>query len=319
MNEPISNEQAAPFLKRLAIYFSERFPVVKHGVVIAAFGASAACLSAMMRGAEAGPSVHAVIVAIVVLFLLFFQLRVSDEHKDFDEDALFRPERAVPRGLISLVELRRLAYGAAVLQIVLTWTLHPPLMLLLIAVWGWMALMTVEFFVPIWLQARPIAYMVSHMAVMPLIDLYATATDWLPAGGKPTEFALPLGAFLALSFVNGAALEIGRKSWAPEMEREGVETYSKLWGARRAGWVLVAIIWIGFVLSVVVNLHSAAPLHYLTFLVIAAVYAAWTAASYALAPTPKTAGRIETAAGSFVALNYLALGVLPMGELLWLS
>jgi hypothetical protein len=46
-----------------------------------------------------------------------------------------------------------------------------------------MAVMTKEFFVPEWLKKRPIVYMVSHMAIMPLIDLYATACDWL-AGGR---------------------------------------------------------------------------------------------------------------------------------------
>jgi hypothetical protein len=40
--------------------------------------------------------------------------------------------------------------------------------------------------------------------------------------------------FLALSFVNGCVLEIGRKLWAPENEIAGVDTYSGLWGPRRA-------------------------------------------------------------------------------------
>ena len=32
--------------------------------------------------------------------------------------------------------------------------------------------MTAEFFVPEWLKARPFLYLVSHMAIMPFIDLY---------------------------------------------------------------------------------------------------------------------------------------------------
>src|SRR5690606_19946705 len=100
-------------------------------------------------------------------------------------------------------------------------------------VWAWMAVMTKEFFVPEALKRRPLLYLVSHMMVMPLIDLYATACDWGPAGVEAHDgFGLTLGAFLLLSLVNGSAIEIARKSWAPEQEREGVETYSKLWSPR---------------------------------------------------------------------------------------
>ena len=60
---------------RLWAYQAERFPLVKHGVLIAAFGASATCLSALLRGGA--PSVLAIVVAVLVLFGFFFQLRVE--------------------------------------------------------------------------------------------------------------------------------------------------------------------------------------------------------------------------------------------------
>jgi 4-hydroxybenzoate polyprenyltransferase len=83
---------------RLWAYQAERFPLVKHGVLIAAFGASAVCLSALLRGDA--PSLMALAVAVLVLFGFFFQLRVADEHKDNADDSKFRPERPVPRGLV---------------------------------------------------------------------------------------------------------------------------------------------------------------------------------------------------------------------------
>jgi 4-hydroxybenzoate polyprenyltransferase len=301
---------------RLWEYQGERFPIFKHGVLIAAFGASAVCLSALLR--QGAPDWRAIVVAVLVLFGLFFQLRVADEHKDNEEDTKFRPERPVPRGLVQLAELRVAAFGVAALQIGLTvwldWRLLGPLAL----VWAWMAVMTKEFFVPAWLKKRPIVYMVSHMAIMPLIDLYATACDWLPqiskdgGVGAHEGFGLTLGAFLLLSLVNGAVIEIARKSWAPEDEREGVETYSKLWGPGFAGTAVLGGILAGLAVAAFVNVRSGAGQWFLAGLLAAGAYAAWMAIEYAGGAKTKTAKAMETASGVYVAANYLLLGVLPL-------
>ena len=296
---------------RLWAYQAERFPLVKHGVLIAAFGASATCLSALLRGGA--PSVLAIVVAVLVLFGFFFQLRVADEHKDNEDDTKFRPERPVPRGLVTLAELRVVAIGVGVTQVALTvaldWRLLGPLML----VWAWMAVMTKEFFVHAWLKKRPIIYMVSHMAIMPLIDLYATACDWLPAGVALHEnFGLTLGAFLLLSLVNGSVIEIARKSWAPEMEREGVETYSRLWGAQRAGIVVMALLLAGLALSAFINVRSDAGVVVLVGLMLVTMFAAWTAIDYAGAPAARQVKQMETGTAVFVLGNYLLLGVIPL-------
>ncbi len=302
---------------RLWEYQAERFPVFKHGALIAAFGASAVCLSALLRGAA--PSWLAIAVAVLVLFGLFFQLRVADEHKDNEEDTKFRPERPVPRGLVTLKELRVVAIAVGAAQVGLTALLDPMLIVLLLAVWAWMAIMTKEFFVPKWLKARPLVYMVSHMMIMPLIDLYATACDWLPAGYALHEgFGLAVGAFLLLSLVNGTAIEIARKSWAPEQEREGVETYSKLWKPGPAGVAVMSVVLIGLALSAFINVRSNASEWILGALLLVSAWAAWCAIDYAGTPTPKTAKAMETASGVFVLCNYLLLGVIPLLVSLWL-
>ena len=296
---------------RLWAYQAERFPLVKHGVLIAAFGASATCLSALLRGGA--PSVLAIVVAVLVLFGFFFQLRVADEHKDNEDDTKFRPERPVPRGLVTLAELRVVAIGVGATQVALTvaldWRLLGPLLL----VWAWMAVMTKEFFAPAWLKKRPIIYMVSHMAIMPLIDLYATACDWLPAGVALHEnFGLTLGAFLLLSLVNGSVIEIARKSWAPEMERDGVETYSRLWGAQRAGIGVMALLLAGLALSAFINVRSDAGVVVLVGLMLVTMFAAWTAIDYAGAPAARQVKQMETGTAVFVLGNYLLLGVIPL-------
>jgi 4-hydroxybenzoate polyprenyltransferase len=42
--------------------------------------------------------------------------------------------------------------------------------------------MSREFFVGEWLRARPALYLWSHMLIIPIVTLYATACDWTVAG-----------------------------------------------------------------------------------------------------------------------------------------
>jgi 4-hydroxybenzoate polyprenyltransferase len=297
-------------------YQDERFPVFRHGALIAAFGASAVCLSALLRGAA--PSLLAIPVAVLVLFGFFFQLRVADEHKDNEEDTKYRPERPVPRGLVTLAELRTATIVVGVIQLALTAILGWTLVGILLLVWAWMALMTREFFAPRALKKRPVLYMASHMMVMPLIDLYATACDWVPAGIAGHQgFAITLAGFLLLSLVNGTVIEIARKSWAPEQEREGVETYSKLWKPGGAGVAVMSVVLTGLAVSAFVHVRSGAGIVFLFGLLLSAAYAAWMAINYAASPTPRAAKSMETASGVYVLANYLLLGVLPLIESLF--
>ncbi len=304
--------------ERLWEYQAERFPLFKHGALIVAFGTSAVCVSALLRGGS--PAWGAMVVAVVALMCFFMQLRVADEHKDHLEDTKYRPERPVPRGLVSLKELRWVAWAAAGVTLVATWWLDWRLTGVLLLVWAWMGLMTKEFFAPQALKKRPVLYMVSHMAVMPLIDLYATATDWMPAGIAPGgAHGGGLAAFLLLSLANGVSLEIARKAWAPEDEREGVETYSKLWGVKAAGYWAAAAMFAGLALSAYVHVETGAHPVFLAGLLIVAALGVFAAIDYASEGTRKAAQRLELMAGIYVLGNYLLLGVGPMVERAWLS
>ena len=87
------------------VYQRERFPVVAHGVLIAAFSFSAVSFSRLLRGDVTLPSPATAATAFVTAFLFFLQLRLADEFKDFEEDSRYRPYRPVPRGLVTLREL----------------------------------------------------------------------------------------------------------------------------------------------------------------------------------------------------------------------
>ncbi len=295
---------------RFWVYQAERFPLVRNGVLIALFALGAMAWGSLIDGVSAWPPALWMVSGVVSVLLFFFQLRVADEHKDFAEDSRYRPERAVPRGLISLKELRRLAWGSAALQLALVAMTNLNLLIPLLVVWAWIGLMTREFFAPEWLKARPVAYLVSHMAVMPPIGFFALACGTLDPG---LDRAC-VWAFLVLAFLNGLAVEIARKAWAPEDEREGVETWSKLWGPKRAALVAGAAVVLACVAAILGQLDAKiSPFWFLPGLG-AAGYAGWALWGYAQAPTSALAKRMELAVGVFTLVSWLGFSILP---LLW--
>ncbi len=314
MNKTPTNQ--SPLLARLWQYQRERFPVFKHGVLIVSFSFCALCLSSLLRGVVALPSLAASLVAFICLFLFFLQLRLADEHKDFAKDAKYRPERAVPRGLVSFKELDSLAFLSVLIQLALCWWLSPKLLFLLFLVWFYLLAMTAEFGVSTWLEKRPLIYMLSHMVIMSLIDWFATACDWLVQGESMPMY---LGWFLAISFSNGIVIEIGRKTWAPELEREGVESYSRDWGRGRALAVWLSAVLFSFVCSLIIALR----IHF--FVPIAVILGAltglaiWLARVFYHRPSVALTKHLENFSGLWVASLYFSLGIIPLGYQLWIQ
>src|SRR5256714_14643558 len=138
------------------IYQRERFPVIAHGLLIAAFSSSAVCFSALLRSQQIYrikiPHPLSLLVAYATAFLFFLQLRIADEFKDFEEDSRYRPYRPVPRGLVSLRELGFVAAACALVQLGLALWLQPSMIGLLAIPWGYLALLSKEFFVGDWLK-----------------------------------------------------------------------------------------------------------------------------------------------------------------------
>src|SRR5947207_1399464 len=95
-------------VKRWWTYQRERFPVLVHGALIAAFSLSIVGYTVLVLGWSVLP-IAAAAVAFVCSFLFFLQLRIADEYKDFDEDSRYRPDRPVPRRVVSFRELGALA------------------------------------------------------------------------------------------------------------------------------------------------------------------------------------------------------------------
>jgi len=295
-------------MNRWWIYQRERFPLHQHGLLILAFSFSAVSYSSLIRGQTGWPDVRSALVAFITSLVFFLQLRIADEHKDADEDARYRSYRPVPRGLVKLRELTGIGIAGAIIQLTLALWLNPLLALWLALVWVYFALMSKEFFARDWLKARPFTYMWSHMFIMPLIDFYATATDWAVAQGRPPH---GLFWFLIVSFFNGMVIEIGRKLRAPADEETGVQTYTVVWGRPRAlvAWMTAMVLTFGCALLAAQRIAFVLPVAItLGAVLIAAGVCAWR---FHRAPTTKLSKTLEVLSGLWTLALYLILGAIP--------
>jgi 4-hydroxybenzoate polyprenyltransferase len=293
--------------KRLWQYQKERFPLFGHGPLIAIFSFSAVSYARICRGESgfiAWPIYWAGVFVTLTLFLL---VRIFDEHKDAEEDAAHRSHLPVPRGLVTLGELRWVAYVVVALQLAVHAWFFPKMLPFYLLVVGYLSLMGKEFFVADWLKARPFWYVTSHMFIIPLVDVYASGLDWHLAG-----VAAPVGLlwFFAVSYMNGIVLEVGRKIKTPE--KEEINTYSTMLGMDRA-----TRLWLIVLAATLLCSYAAAWYAGYGWLGIAILTVCFTGCAIPgiLMLQRATAGRakgIEIASAVWTAAMYLTLGGVPM-------
>ena len=310
---PLASEPELSLPRRLWIYQRERFPLARTALLVAVFASSSVNVSAHL-GHRALPAWPSYVAAVVAVLVFFFQLRACDEVKDAEDDARFRPERPIPRGLVTLRLIVALAVAAVPVAAFAVAVLDLRLLWLLCAVWAWMALMTAEFFVPAWLRARPFAYLVTHMMIMPLIDLFVTGCEWVPARAYPPG---GLALFLALSFLNGTVLEIGRKIYAPHNERTGVETYSVLLGLRAATMIWLAVVAAACACLIAVGAIEGSALLVGGVAVAGLATCVGCGLMFVRRADARWQARMDAVSGLWVLICYGAAGFAPLAQRFW--
>lgn len=218
---------------------NERFPPA-HGVLFFVMYATALLFGRFLaREGELTVSIVDV-VAFVGPWSFFLMLRVFDEHKDYELDLQNHPERVLQSGRVTLGHLKVLGVFAIAAQAGVSLLLDGgvgPITMAWIVVIVWSSLMAKEFFVGEWLEKRLVLYALSHMVVMPMALVWMAT---MGAGDMP--LTADVGLLAALSFLSGAAFEVTRKTKGPDEERDTIQSYSQVWGARGAAGIISALL-----------------------------------------------------------------------------
>lgn len=304
-----AEENGAPFFRRFYIYQKERFPLLGHGLLVAAFSFSAISYSRICRGADGFVAIRTFVVGIFTTISLFLLVRIFDEFKDAEDDARFRKELPVPRGLITFRELAVIGVVVALVQIVVNLVFFPKMLWIYAVVVGYLLLMGKEFFVAEWLKKHQFWYVTSHMFIIPLVDIYASGLDWLLAG---VQAPVGLFFFFAVSYMNGIVLEVGRKIRAPERESEGVLTYTSMLGVLGAIRLWLAVLAVTLLLSIAASVFAGYGNGVLAVLIIVFLLCAFPAVFFLRSRNVKLSKMIEYASAAWTIAMYLTLGAGPM-------
>ena len=260
-------------IKNFKIYLNERFPLGKNSIFVLIFTLSGYIYTGLLYNSKIikptlSKEVNRVLLfwdkeidkvpiiwykflpLFIIIFMFFFQLRITDEFKDYEEDLKYRPYRPVQRGIISLKALGKIGIATIIIQIILAHVINPKLIYFMLLVWVYMFLMTKEFFIKNWLTERILIYALSHVVIMIFITLvivkgtgyilesHFLETLYLSVEKYGKNIFIGLIPLFALNYLNGIVLEIGRKMRRADEEEHGVQTYSKLWGKKKAVVIL---------------------------------------------------------------------------------
>jgi 4-hydroxybenzoate polyprenyltransferase len=290
---------------RLRQYLAERFPLPVT-LLLSVATVAAAWAAAQERALAAGAPLRldaGALAGVGMVLLFLFHLRVFDEHKDFAVDAATRPDRPVQRGLITLAQLRALGAAAIAGELVLAATggVRPALVYALPL--GWSVLMYFEFFARQWLAARIFLYALTHSLVMSLLAL---------AVAVRLGFELPpaLAGALALALTSTLAIDVLRKSWAPENEVAGLDSYTRRLGARGAALLGAATVLASAALAGWIGWRLGGRTGWLATDAVITAWGVGTIAGFGRAPTARRQKQLELVAGMHMLVLFIGLAVL---------
>ncbi len=235
---------------------------------------------------------------------VFLMIRGIDEHKDYATDVIYHSHRVLQRGLITLNHIKIVVVLCALSQLGYSLYIdhgigHSTVAWVIMSVY--LAVMTKEFFVSEWLKKRLFLYSVSHMMIMVLIVYWFSQTA-LPSHALP----FTIWPLMALTFLSGFSGEIIRKTWAPEEERDGVDSYANVFGLRGACSLVLALLLgasalLGYWIHVFSNAHSAGLY---AGIVVAYALPAFSISRFMIQPSVKGRKLNELSVGLFMMLAY---------------
>ena len=169
----------------------------------------------------------ALVALSVGTLAFFFKLRLYDEIKDLDTDRCFNPSRPLVRGVLNCRDLRQgiaLCIGIELATFAIAGI--QALVAMCIAIF-YSLLMYREFYATAWLRSRLTTYAVSHTFVAALLSL---ALSSALSGQMPWQLDAAALRFGLSAWCLFNLFEFGRKTFASSEERDGVNSYSQIFG-----------------------------------------------------------------------------------------
>lgn len=222
------------FVKRFLAYFHERFPLPPIAFFITLFAFNCYTFGELIIFNAFKPFVTTFqYVAILVVFLTLFHLRIFDDLISFKEESKLYPDRVLSRGVLSLMELIKTLFVILGLEFILAFFLGPRLFLYYFILFFFSLLSLRGFFLKSLFRNSPLYKFFCYQLLTPLIVFYLIATAIFPIW--MVSSVRMIYAFILLSFPL-AFFEIGRK----------LPFYEQAWGKKRVVAFLLFLLLVQF-------------------------------------------------------------------------
>lgn len=214
------------YWKRLGIFFDERFPLFLSGLTTLVGTVSSYLVWIAVTEGAALVFNKSLVVAYISFFLLTLILRLCDEFKDKEVDAILFPERCLPAGKVKYEDIEKLLYALGVIWVPMNYIFggaDVAFTILMIYVY----LFYKYFFFPEKISNNLILALITHNPVMLVGSFYILSLFSVEQGLNVWTIN---NFMLALAFwMPSLAWETSRKIRAPKDETDYI-TYSKVMG-----------------------------------------------------------------------------------------
>lgn len=301
------------FIKKWYTYQKERFPILTYGIYIFAIVSAVFCYNSYLGPKtyenisklvwSVGPepyvmNYYKIIPMFIVAFLQFLMVRIIDEFKDYEEDCKYRAYRPVPRGLITLKELKVLFIICVILQLLITLWINPKGIFLLIVVWIFFFIMSKGFFIKKFLDKHILIEVFLDELLLPLLMLYLSSFIYYIDYSN-------IWKLLLMGYIISCIVEVARKVRCKEDEETGVKTYTAVFGIKRA--ILILFVLETFLMIIQTVILGKA---YLGFTIVIYVLVNLINLLFVIKQSKKFAKLTELSANMYIFIVYLSLGVL---------
>lgn len=295
------------FFKKWYTYQKERFPVLVYGLYIfcIVFAVFSFCnyevkmyhnsLVFIQEAEELVINYYNLIPMFITAFLQFLIIRIIDEFKDYDEDCKYRPYRPVPRGLVTLKELKILFIICMAVQAIITIFINFQSFFWLCILWIFFFIMSKGFFIKKFLDKHLLFEVFLDELLIVFLGLYLASYIYIDKN---------IWIILAVLYIVSWIVEIARKIRAKEDEEEGVKTYTAVLGISKTVLILFILetLLMIFEVQILFDFRKIFLIFYFLINVINVLFSQKR--------TKKYAKMTELSANIYIIITYLSFGLL---------
>lgn len=212
-------------LNKWLTFLSERFEPFSHFIMIALFVYAHYLVANASKYVIVEP--HLIIYVGLGTAVFFMKLRFYDEIKDFEVDVEKNPHRPLPRGLLQHLDLKKAIELSIILEVIFFTSCGIEALAAILFAIAYSLLMYKEFFIPHLIRPHLTTYATSHTVVTFFLSLaiFSALSKFKLWEMDPDFYYFSLMSWLLFNI-----FELGRKIYQPCEERNGVDTYSSIWG-----------------------------------------------------------------------------------------